>query len=83
MRNLKSRITTITQDTEAIILLHGLVRTSRSMNKAGKLLATYGYKIIKSLSKNNLNNFFKMPAFLKHERSNFVQLIHACCLSET
>jgi triacylglycerol lipase len=46
MKNLKSRLTTITQDTEAIILLHGLARTSRSMNKAGKLLATYGYKII-------------------------------------
>jgi triacylglycerol lipase len=46
MKNLKSKLTTIAQDTEAIILLHGLVRTSRSMNKAGKLLATYGYKII-------------------------------------
>ena len=29
-----------------IILLHGLARTSRSMNKASKLLEAYGYKII-------------------------------------
>ena len=46
MKNLKSKLTSIAQDTEAIILLHGLARTSRSMNKAGKLLAAYGYKII-------------------------------------
>lgn len=46
MKNLKSKLATITQDTEAIILLHGLARTSRSMNKAGKLLGAYGYKII-------------------------------------
>ncbi len=36
----------IEQDSEAIILLHGLSRTSRSMGKAGNLLAAYGYKII-------------------------------------
>ncbi len=46
MRNLKPMLTSITQDSEAIILLHGLARTSHSMNKAGKLLAAYGYKII-------------------------------------
>ena len=46
MKNLKSRLTSIPQDSEAIILLHGLGRTSHSMNKAGKLLAAYGYKII-------------------------------------
>jgi hypothetical protein len=28
-----------------------------------------------------LNNFFKTPSYLKHERSSFVQLIPACCLS--
>jgi len=38
-------------------------------------------KNTKSLSKNNLNNFFKKLAYLKHERSSFVQLIPACCLS--
>jgi len=32
---------------------------------------------IKSLSKNNLKNSFKNPAYLKRERSNFVQLIPA------
>jgi hypothetical protein len=38
MKNIKSKLTTITQDSEVIILLNGLARTSRSMNKAGKLL---------------------------------------------
>ena len=46
MKNSKSKLTSVTQDSEAIILLHGLARTSHSMNKAAKLLATYGYKII-------------------------------------
>ena len=46
MKNLQSKLISVTQESEAIILLHGLARTSRSMNKAGKLLATYGYKII-------------------------------------
>jgi len=46
MKNLQSKLTSVTQESEAIILLHGLARTSRSMNKAAKLLATYGYKII-------------------------------------
>jgi hypothetical protein len=46
LKNSKSKLTSVTQDSEAIILLHGLARTSLSMNKAAKLLATYGYKII-------------------------------------
>lgn len=46
MENLKVKLKPIDKDSEAIILLHGLARTSRSMNKAGKLLAAYGYKII-------------------------------------
>jgi len=46
MKNLKSKLTSIIQDSEAIILLHGLARSSRSMNKAGKLMASYGYNII-------------------------------------
>ncbi|WP_027160189.1 esterase/lipase family protein [Methylobacter luteus] len=46
MENLKHRLKNIEQGSEAIILLHGLARTSFSMNKAGKLLAAYGYKII-------------------------------------
>jgi len=32
---------------------------------------------IKSLSKNNMNIYFKKPAYLKRERSKFVQLIPA------
>lgn len=46
MENLTAKLIRIDKDSEAIILLHGLSRTSRSMNKAGKLLAGYGYKII-------------------------------------
>ncbi|MDO9048630.1 MAG: hypothetical protein Q7U66_12980 [Methylobacter sp.] len=46
MENLTAELIPIDKDSEAIILLHGLVRTSRSMNKAGKLPAAYGYKII-------------------------------------
>jgi len=46
MENLTAKLIPIDKDSEAIILLHGLARTSRSMNKAGKLLAAYGYKIV-------------------------------------
>jgi hypothetical protein len=46
MENLTAKLKPIDKDSEAIILLHGLARTSRSMNKAGELLAVYGYKII-------------------------------------
>ncbi len=45
MENLTAQLKPIDKDSEAIILLHGLARTSRSMNKAAKLLAAYGYKI--------------------------------------
>jgi len=46
MENLTAKLKPIDKDSEAIILLHGLSRTSRSMNKAAKLLAAYGYKIV-------------------------------------
>ena len=46
MENLTTKLVPIEPDSEAIILLHGLSRTSRSMSKAGKLLAQYGYRII-------------------------------------
>jgi hypothetical protein len=46
MENLTAKLIPIAKDSEAIILLHGLARTSRSMNKAAKMLAAYGYKII-------------------------------------
>lgn len=46
MENLTVKLKPIDKDSEAIILLHGLARTSRSMNKAAKLLAAYGYYII-------------------------------------
>ncbi len=46
MEDLKAKLIPIAKDSEAIILLHGLSRTRRSMNKAGRSLAAYGYKII-------------------------------------
>jgi triacylglycerol lipase len=46
MENLTAKLKPIAKDSEAIILLHGLARTSRSMSKAAKLLAAYGYKVI-------------------------------------
>lgn len=46
MENLTAKLIPIAKDSEAIILLHGLTRTSRSMDKAAKLLNTYGYKIV-------------------------------------
>jgi uracil phosphoribosyltransferase len=46
IKNLESKLTSIIPDTEAIILLHGLARTRRSMNKAVKQLLAFGNKII-------------------------------------
>ncbi|WP_340121173.1 esterase/lipase family protein [Methylobacter svalbardensis] len=46
MENLTAKLIPIDKGSETIILLHGLFRTSRSMNKAGELLAAYGYNII-------------------------------------
>lgn len=46
MENLKAKLTQIDTDSEAIILLHGLSRTGRSMNKASRRLAEFGYKMI-------------------------------------
>jgi triacylglycerol lipase len=39
-------LTEIEKNSEAIVLLHGLKRTRHSMDKAGRVLANYGYKII-------------------------------------
>ena len=45
MIDLKYKLTDVHLESEAIIQLHGLARTSHSMNKAGKLFAAYGYKV--------------------------------------
>jgi triacylglycerol lipase len=39
-------LTAIEKDSEAVVLLHGLKRTCRSMDKAARILAGYGYRII-------------------------------------
>lgn len=46
MEKLKAKLAKIERHSEAIILLHGLLRSGRSMEKAGKLLGDYGYRII-------------------------------------
>ena len=46
MQDLSSKLTRIEQNSEAIILLHGLKRTRLSMDKAGRVLACNGYKIV-------------------------------------
>ena len=46
MENLQSKLQSVDKNTECIILIHGLARTSRCMNKAASLLSTYGYNII-------------------------------------
>ncbi|MCK4840441.1 MAG: alpha/beta hydrolase [Methylococcales bacterium] len=46
MENLHNKLGHIKKHTECIILIHGLARTSYSMNKAAKLLTAYGYDII-------------------------------------
>lgn len=39
-------LSTIEKNTEAVVLLHGLKRTYRSMRKAGEVMAGHGYKIV-------------------------------------
>ena len=46
MENLQSKLKQITRHSECIILIHGLARTSRCMNKAASLLTAYGYDVI-------------------------------------
>jgi len=61
-------------------LLHGLARTSHSMNKAGKLLATYGYKIINvdyPSRKNNIETLaldFITPALKQCESAGIIKI---------
>jgi len=46
MENLQSKLKHISRHSECIILIHGLARTSRCMNKAASLLTAYGYDVI-------------------------------------
>lgn len=81
MKSLKCKLTSITQDSEAIILLHGLARTSRSMSRAGKLLAGYGYKIVNvdyPSRKNNIETlaFDYIPPAINKCASKDIKKIH-------
>lgn len=46
MQSITAKLTAIEQDSEAIVLLHGLARSSRSMDTASEVMARYGYKIV-------------------------------------
>lgn len=46
MENLQNKLKSVKKHTECIILIHGLARTSRCMNKAASLLSAYGYHVI-------------------------------------
>ena len=46
MENLANKLQQIKPNTECIILIHGLARTSRCMNKAASILESYGYDTI-------------------------------------
>ena len=46
MENLQSKLKLVNKHSECIILIHGLARTSRCMNKAASLLTSYGYDVI-------------------------------------
>lgn len=46
MENLANQLNQIEKNSECIILIHGLARTSRCMNKAAKMFSIHGYKII-------------------------------------
>ena len=46
MENLLSKLKPIDKHSECIILIHGLARTSRCMNKAASLFSAYGYDVI-------------------------------------
>jgi len=46
MENLENKLLQIKPNTECIILIHGLARSSRCMNKAASILEAYGYNTI-------------------------------------
>ncbi|MGR9086411.1 MAG: esterase/lipase family protein [Gammaproteobacteria bacterium] len=46
MQDLQAKLTGIDRNSEAVVLLHGLLRTGKSMEKAGHFFSEYGYRII-------------------------------------
>jgi len=46
MGNLQNKLKVIPKNTECFILIHGLARTSRCMNKAASIIERYGYDVI-------------------------------------
>ena len=73
MENLKPKLKPVGKNSEAIILLHGLARTHRSMNKAAKLLGAYGYKIINV-------NYPSRQSDIQHLAMTYIkQALEECC----
>jgi len=80
MENLANKLQQIDLNTECIILIHGLVRSSRSMNKAASLFEKYGYRTIninypsRSKGINQLVKQYIQPIIENCESRNYQQI---------
>lgn len=80
MENLPRKLKIIENNSECIILIHGLARTSRCMNKAAGLLSNYGYSIVnldypsRKLQIESLVNQHILPVVKQCEANNFKQI---------
>jgi esterase/lipase len=72
MENLPRKLKHIEANTECIILMHGLARTSRSMKKASSILSSYGYAII------NINYPSRKKAINRLVTEHIQPVINAC-----
>jgi len=80
MGNLQNKLKAIPKNTECFILIHGLARTSRCMNKAASILEKYGYAIINinyPSRKKPINQIVKeniLPIIKNCESNNYKQI---------
>ena len=80
MENSPSNLKLIDKHSECIILIHGLARTSRCMNKAASLLTAYGYDVInvnypsRKKKINELVTLYIRPAIKKCETKTYRQI---------
>jgi len=72
MESLLRKIKPIEPKSECIVLIHGLVRTSRSMNKAASILSSYGYEV------NNINYPSRKKVMNQLVKQHFQPVIKAC-----
>jgi len=72
MENLASKLRYIEKHSECIILIHGLARTSRCMEKAERIFYSYGYKVI------NINYPSRKKDISLITRENILPYIKQC-----